>query len=237
MQINHSKKLANLRRLHFLADKLEEIREEVVFLGGCTTALFITDISSLDVRYTLDVDCIVDIISLTEYYKFEKKLLKKGFKKSIEDEIICRWRYDDLILDVMPTDSKILGFSNCWYKDAIKNYQEYILMDGLKIKVLSAPYFLATKLEAFKSRGNKDYMASQDFEDIVSVIDGRLELIDELKACGAEIKKYLVTSFRDIYNDRSFHDSLPGHFVSYGILAEDRIDRFTKCIFEFSHQI
>lgn len=59
MQSNESVMLANLRMLEFVAMKLGEIRNNVVFLGGCTTDLFITDPEFPDVRYTLDVDCIV----------------------------------------------------------------------------------------------------------------------------------------------------------------------------------
>lgn len=40
-----------------------------LYLGGCTTGLFITDPEFPDVRYTLDVDCIVDVISLNQYHR------------------------------------------------------------------------------------------------------------------------------------------------------------------------
>src|SRR5579862_7397230 len=141
--------LANLRMLEFVATKLGEIRDDVVFLGGCTTGLFITDPEFPDVRYTLDVDCIVDVISLNQYHQLEKKLTKQGFKRSLTESVICRWFYDDVILDVMPTDEKILGFSNRWYKNAIEYAVNYNLLYDLQIKIITAPYFLATKLEAF----------------------------------------------------------------------------------------
>lgn len=107
-----SANLSNLRMLQFIALKLGEICNEVVFLGGCTIGLFITDSATPDIRSTLDVDCIVDVVSITQYYKLEKKLQSRGFKKELNDEIICRWYLDDAILDVMPADSKILGFGN-----------------------------------------------------------------------------------------------------------------------------
>lgn len=153
MQNNQSVKLANIRMLEFVATKLEEIRDDFVFLGGCTTGLLITDPIFPDVRYTLDVDCIVDVISLRQYHQLENKLTKKGFKKSLLEDVICRWFYDDIILDVMPTDENILGFGNCWYKKAIAASVIYNLTDNIDIKMVTAPYFLATKLEAFKSRG------------------------------------------------------------------------------------
>jgi len=53
--------------LEFVARKLGNLNDEVIYLGGCSTALIITDPLSLDVRPTKDVDCIVDIVSLTYF--------------------------------------------------------------------------------------------------------------------------------------------------------------------------
>jgi hypothetical protein len=128
MQSNNSVGQANIRMLEFVAIKLRKVCNDVVFLGGCTTGLFVTDPQFPDVRYTLEVDCIVDVISLKEYHQLEKRLTRQGFKKSLSEEVICRWFYDDVILDVMPTDEKILGFSNRWYKEAIASSIIYPLI-------------------------------------------------------------------------------------------------------------
>ena len=224
MRINEPVKLANLRMLRFFSKQLGPLRDDVVFLGGCTTALFITDNLSPDVRYTLDVDCIIDVISLNQYHQFERGLLAQGFKKSIQDDMVCRWHYEDVILDVIPTDEKILGFSNRWYKSAIQHSTQHTFSDDLYINVVTAPYFLATKLEAFKTRGNRDFLASHDFEDIISVIDGRKELVEEINVCDHSLKKYLSNSFHAIHNSRPFHDALPGHLTQYGNFANDRAD-------------
>ena len=109
---------SNLKMLEFAVGKLGALCDEFIFLGGCTTALFITDPGVPDVRATDDVDCIVDVLTLGQYYQIEDALRKMGFCKSLNDDVICRWRYDDLILDVMPTKEDILGFSNQWYKHA-----------------------------------------------------------------------------------------------------------------------
>ena len=58
---------ANLKMLEFVAQRLGQLNDEVVYVGGCTTALLINDPLSLDVRPTLDVDCIVDVVSLGQY--------------------------------------------------------------------------------------------------------------------------------------------------------------------------
>ena len=46
MQKNESAKLANIRMLEFIATKLGKLCDEVVFLGGCTTSLFMTEKNS-----------------------------------------------------------------------------------------------------------------------------------------------------------------------------------------------
>lgn len=150
----HKRATSNLRMLEFVAKKLGVLNDEVVYLGGCTTALFISDPLSLDVRPTTDVDCIVDIISSSRYRQFSKKLEKQGFKQSINEKVICRWYCDDIILDVMPTDEDLLSFGNRWYKEAIKSPISHQLTDNTIIKSVSAPYLLATKIGAFKRRSS-----------------------------------------------------------------------------------
>lgn len=226
MEVNKTARLQNIRMLQFMAEKLGPLCDDIVFVGGCTTALFITDEASPDVRYTFDVDCIVDVISSSDYYKLGKKLSQRGFKQSIQEENICRWTFNDAILDLVPIDEKILGFSNRWYKFAIKNSITYKLPSNTSIRTLTAPYFLATKLEAFKTRGKMDFLASHDFEDIVSVVDGREALVKEVNSSDSNLKNYLIEYFQYFQDSRSFHDALPGHFVQYGNLADDRIEFF-----------
>lgn len=137
--------------------------------------------------------------------------------------MICRWFYDEVILDVMPTDEKILGFGNRWYKKAIAASTLYLLTDKLEIRVVTAPYFLATKFKAFKTRGKMDFYASHDFEDIVSVLDGRIEIIDDIKSSGAKLSEYLANSLQEVINSPSFKGAIPGHFAQYGSVANDRI--------------
>ncbi len=126
--------------LEFVARKLGKLNDEVIYLGGCSTALFINDSLSLDVRLTKDVDCIVDIVSLQKYYQFGKKLEKQGFKQSIDEQVICRWYCGGVILDVMPTDENILKFGNRWYKEAIQSPIIHQLAEDLFIKSVTAPY-------------------------------------------------------------------------------------------------
>jgi hypothetical protein len=229
--VNHSGERAttNLRMLEFVARKLGPLNEEVVYLGGCSTALFMTDSLLLDVRPTKDVDCIVDIVSRSEYYKFSKKLEERGFKQLLNESVICRWRYDDVILDVMPTDEEILTFGNRWYKEAITKPVAHQLADDLVIKSVTAPYLLATKIEAFHARGNRDFLASHDFEDIINVISGRVEIADEVNSENDELKNHLKNFFEEMLNDDEFITGLPAH-INEGPATEQRLATVTSRI-------
>ena len=147
----------------------------------------------------------------------------------------------------MPTDERILGFSNRWYGPAIGAAQT-IRVGRHDIRVVTTPYFLATKLEAFHGRGGHDYRASHDLEDIITVIDGRPELGAEVRAADADVRDYIAAqaqallSVRDyiaaqaqaLLSTRDFRDALPGHLApdlaSQGRLAlvRDRLNELAK---------
>ena len=114
----------------------------------------------------------------------------------------------------MPLDEEILGFSNRWYKAAIDTAQELKLEPNLNIRVVTAPYFCATKIEAFRGRGNGDYLASHDLEDLVTVMDGRPELLGELHSAPDDVVSFVGTAISQMLETQQFVDALPGHLRS-----------------------
>lgn len=116
-----------------------------------------------------------------------------------------------MILDVLPIDEKILGFRNKWYADAVKAAEFRPIFENKSIRVVSAAYFMATKLEAFEDRGNNDFLSSHDLEDVITVVNGREELIDELRSSPADVRSYVGNMVASFLKDRDFLDSLPGH--------------------------
>ena len=167
----------NIPMLELMASRLGPLLEQLVFVGGCTTGLFVTDPLIPPVRVTRDVDVITEASSRHDYHLQEEKLRQLGFTPDQSPEApICRWRIGELLLDLMPTDPAILGFANRWYGDALKQAIPVALPSGQIIRTLTPPHFLATKLEAFHGRGKGDYWGSHDMEDIVCLIDGRREI-------------------------------------------------------------
>lgn len=204
----------NLELLTGVAQLLRPILSDLVFVGGCTTALLITDRAAAEVRPTYDVDSIAKITSFAEYEKFSERLRRLGFlADESEGAPICRWAHGEFRLDVMPIDEKILGFSNRWYKPAMENAQTVRLAKHLSIRVITAPLFLGTKLEAFKGRGKNDLFASHDLEDIIAVIDGRPSLLDEVLQVPRDLRDYLAGETRKLLERREFMDALPGYLL------------------------
>ena len=197
-----------------VAERLGPLRPKVVFLGGSATGFHITDKAEPEIRTTKDVDIIVEVASRADYHRLEKTLRELGFfQKMQKDDPICRWYINDVIVDVMPTDEDILGFSNRWYLPAIKNSVTIELEPNLEIQIVTAPYFLGTKLDAFFGRGRGDYLASHDMEDIINFINGRVEVLEDIKNSEAELKDFIIKSLQGFLEDELFLDALPGHLL------------------------
>lgn len=196
-------------------------RERLVFVGGCTTALFITDTVTLeDVRATDDVDLIVDLAGYAAWAEMQNQLREKGFSESPEDEVICRMRLGELKVDFMPDDPDILGFSNRWYARGIDTAVLHPLTAEMEIKRLSPELFVATKLEAYMGRGGGDLIMSRDIEDILLVVDGREELIAEIQNADDDIRSFIAEQFREVQQDYEFENFLTGNIRG----PEGRVD-------------
>ena len=102
----------NRQILEAVATVLVPVLDEVVFVGGCVTGLLITDPAAEKVQPTTDVDVITEVSSYGEYADLSERLRDLGLvEDNSEDSPTCRWRYEALVIDVMPTDEKILGFA------------------------------------------------------------------------------------------------------------------------------
>jgi predicted nucleotidyltransferase len=220
----------NVEMLQVVAQALGELCDELVFVGGCAAGLLCTSPQAPPPRVTYDVDVVAEVAALSAYHALEGKIASRGFTRDMSpDAPICRWRLGEVELDLMPTDERILGFSNRWYPLAIAGASEFVLPDGRTIRLISAPAFLATKLEAFATRGQGDLMSSHDFEDIVNVLEGRPGIETEVAAVGGELADYLAARFVEIASRPDFENTLPG-LVTYDELHEERVRRVQERI-------
>ena len=203
----------NVVLLEVVAQHLgDALREQLVFVGGAVAGLLITDPAMPAIRPTDDVDVVAQVVALRDYHAIERALATRGFKHDIgRDAPVCRWRIDEVALDVMPTMESVLGFSNRWYPLAMQTARQVVLPSGVSIRLINAPEFIATKLEAFSGRGNGDYLFSHDLGDLLAVIDGRDILLRECSACDADLKAYLRDWFARLLATPPFMEAMAGH--------------------------
>lgn len=189
--------------LQGVARSIEPLLDEVVFVGGQVAELLITSPGATRVRATTDVDVVVQASTRLKYRVIEDHLRLLGLKNDTREAApICRWLTPNgLALDVMPVSGEVLGFTNRWYGAALTHAMTYDLGDGLVIQIPEAPVFLGTKWEAFAGRGESDLLASHDLEDIISVLAGRPEIIDEVAAALPELRTYLARRARALLGD------------------------------------
>ncbi|MEA1876586.1 MAG: hypothetical protein U9N86_06945 [Bacteroidota bacterium] len=182
----------NIEMLQAVAHGLGSLKNEMVFVGGAVTELYASNPAASDIRPTLDVDCVIEISSRLEFAQLEDKLRAKGFlNDTSKGAPICRWIYQEIKVDVMPTDSTLLGFSNRWYEEGIQLRITRTLPDETEIFVFRPEYYLAAKFEAHKGRGGSDLRQSHDFEDIIYILDNCTELVDFINSANATLKSYL----------------------------------------------
>jgi len=204
----------NREQLLAMARKLEPLLPDLVLVGGTATGLFITDPAATPVRPTIDVDVIAEVTSYAEYTNLGERLTKLGFQRDTsEGAPICRWVIDGMKLDVMPTNSELLGFSNRWYSLAISTSTSLKLEDQIDIRLITAPCFIATKLDAFSTRSPQGFGISEDLEDIITVIDGRPELTSEVREAEPEVRTYIAEKLREFLAEEDFLDAIPGYLL------------------------
>ena len=203
--------LDGAQAIRFVAERLDTLTERMVFLGGATLGLFVTEAGAPPPRPTRDVDVIVEI-TMAEYLNnsFRSQLLKRGFREATDEGVLCRWEIEGTKVDIMPTTPGVFGFSNRWYPAAVAQAQRYQFPGGPNIRLISPACFLATKLEAFAKRGRGDFLG-HDLEDVIAVIDGRHTIEKEVESAAPEIRDFLAREFARLLTNEAFVESLPGH--------------------------
>ncbi len=195
----------NVQSVEFAANALGTIMDELVLVGGCAVGLLITDPARPPIRQTVDVDLLTEVTPLGNYYKLCDRLRERGFKEN--QEVICRWQFQALKIDVMPIGESVLGFTNSWYAEAARTPFLQTLPSGRVIRVIAPRVFIATKLESFASRGQGDYL-HHDLEDIINLIDGRPSLVDEIMNTSDEVQAYVRDELEALITKPEFDDRL-----------------------------
>lgn len=203
------------------AKSLQPLLDRCVFVGGSVVGLVIDGPAR---RATKDVDLVAAACTVVDYeHDVARTMRDEGWSEdSSESAPLCRWVHPEAgIADVMSPDPAVFGFSNRWFAGTLRTAVWVDLEPGLRIRVATLPYFLATKVEAFASRGKDDWMASHDLEDLLTVASMRGDCVDAVAAADRDVRAFLISTFATWTHpggprgDRLAMPSLPGPLVLY----------------------
>ena len=203
----------NLTRIKAVYNALGHLQDQVVFIGGATVSLYVDGVSE-EARPTDDIDIIIEIYAYKDYAAIEEQLRKMGFENDTESKVMCRYKVQGIIVDIMPTGEAVLNFTNKWYTDGFKE-SIIIQIEDYPIKIFSAPYFLASKLEAFRNRGKNDGRTSTDFEDIIFVLENRKSVWEEMKNAPYGVNLFLKDEFKQLLSYKHISEWIDAH-AGYG---------------------
>lgn len=208
----------NLAMLRDVARRLEPLLPRLAFLGGVVAELFFTEPTARPGRATSDVDMIIDLVNYGQYAEMlREELVALGLEEdTTEGAPRCRWRFiaaPRQIVDIMPTNGEVLGFSTEWYADAFRTAEPFQVPGGPVIRLITPAYYLATKLTAFRDRGTRDPIASHDLEDIIAVVDGRQSIVREIQASPPEVRAFIAAAWRDLLESGSVPALLEAHLA------------------------
>ena len=201
----------NQVRIKAVSTALGTLKESVVFVGGATVALYADQPVVADIRPTDDVDVVIELATYKDFGDLDAQLRSIGFQNDMESNVICRYKIQGIRVDVMPTASEVLGFSNRWYEAGFKNAIDHELSSNFYVKIFDAAYFIASKLEAFHQRGGKDFRTSTDFEDIVFVLANCSSVFQIASNAEESLKSYLQAEFRNLLAHPAIEEGIYAH--------------------------
>ncbi len=212
----------NIEIVKKVARGLEPLLDKLVFVGGAIMELYADTPASTPLRPTTDVDIVVELVGYGNYARLEEELSKLGFHHDSESTLVCRYKFEGITVDIMPTDEDILGFSNQWYKPGMDFVYDHQLDEGVQIKLFQPSYFLASKFEAFKGRGD-DHRTSHDFEDIIYFLDNRKNWKEEILVADIEVREYLKAEFKRLLENKFHKEYISTHLPVPN--KKERVDR------------
>jgi hypothetical protein len=209
---------ANTYMVEKIARALGPLRDTVVFVGGATVSFYVADNYAYDVRPTKDVDLVLEILSYGELEVIRENLTQLGFYQTIQDDVPCRFVFEEIRVYVMSTKSVGWAPANPWFE---LGYQHAISheIDGMAIKILTLPFFLATKLTAFQSRST-DPRTSHDLEDLTFLLDIHPAWEIEMQASPPSLRTFLKEQFQRMMRDDRVLEAIEGNMPPHKQAAQ-----------------
>jgi hemerythrin superfamily protein len=212
----------SIEKMKTLAYGLGDLLNKIVLIGGSVLEFYVTDSAAPEALPTDDINAVVTVNSMLEYRDFEQKLEKKGFEKAADESpFIKTWFYQGVKLYLTPMHTDQVEFHNIWYEEGVFHSIVHQVNDYLSVRIFSSVYYLASKIEAFLNRGGEDFRMSEDFQDIIYLLDNRPELEKEIKHGFYQVREYIQNNFRQLLSHADLEEgicyALPYGLDEYGV--------------------
>jgi len=205
----------NIKVVEKVAISLEELNNNVIYVGGAVVSLYVTDEGAEQPRPTKDIDISVQISTYAQMNELREKLALKKIYPVPSEKVMYRYSHEDILIDFIPFEETPLGPTNSWLKPGFEKAYP-VNIGELEIKILPVSLFLATKWEAFKSRGS-DPRTSHDFEDIIYIIDNNKEVVENVRNANMDVQKYLKEMSNEILNHSSRNEIIECHLNPFTV--------------------
>ncbi|MCB0497522.1 MAG: nucleotidyl transferase AbiEii/AbiGii toxin family protein [Cyclobacteriaceae bacterium] len=199
----------NLKIVEKVASTLEELNNQVIYVGGAVVSLYVTDEGAEQPRPTKDIDVSIQISTYAQMNELREKLATKKIYPAHMEKVMYRFILKDILIDFIPYEETPLGPTNSWLKPGFEKAYP-VKIGNEEIRILPVSLFLATKWEAFKSRGN-DPRTSHDFEDIIYIIDNNLDLVEDVKNAKGDVQLFLKEMSKEILTHSSRNEIIECH--------------------------
>ena len=209
-------KYVNRAALEIVANALGTLSDEATYVGGVVVGMYVEDTYSEEPRPTEDIDIFLEIYTPTQLERVRELLAAKGFHPDHTTNVMCRFFYKGITVDVMSTTQVGWAPANKWYALGLKHAQRVKLNDTISIQILSLPYYLATKFEAFHDRGAKEPRTSKDMEDIVYLLNNNRTWEIAISESPTDVKEYIVAELKALAEPKNretlrCHLTIPHH--------------------------
>ncbi len=192
-----------------VANVLADLNDKCIYVGGAVTGFYADDPLAPRVRPTKDIDIVLEIASLLELEELRQELAERDIHFAREENVICRFKHQNILIDVMATKEVGWAPANPWFKAGMRNAEIHML-DDVKIKIMPLVYFLASKFSAFRGRGT-DPRTSRDFEDIVYVLDNRTTLVKDILESAGDVKNDLIEELKLLLREPTLREAVMAH--------------------------
>ncbi len=192
---------------------LGNLSDRCLLTGGSSIPFYCTERADEAPRVTRDVDVVLHVHTRGDMNDIEELLRQRGFRNDSSDGApLCRWvLHGRTLVDIMPLDASVLGFSNPWYAAGWDLAIPVAITESCTWRILSAPYLLAAKTEAYRNRGAQHPQSSHDLEDILRIINGRPSLAAEVASSPQDCRGFLGRFFQELLGLPDLTFIISGH--------------------------